>query len=201
MNATSMFWPSASSPMSVDAPSAMTSLGVDLVAALDDRALVDVGVLVRALVLDQVVDVDADFARHRFLVVDADHDAVGVDVVDHAAALGGDDRARVHRRRRARRRCRRTAFSGRSTARPGAACSRPSARGSRRRARGTAPARRPPTRSASAPRPCTGSRSAEVSIDSPLSRAETSSSISLPSASSVAFAWAITYLPSSIADR
>jgi hypothetical protein len=27
MNATSMFWPSASSPMSVDAPSAITSPG------------------------------------------------------------------------------------------------------------------------------------------------------------------------------
>ena len=39
--------------------------GGDLVAALDDRALVDVGVLVRTLVLDQVVDVDADFAGHR----------------------------------------------------------------------------------------------------------------------------------------
>ena len=72
-------------------------LGVDLVAALDDRALVDVRVLVRALVLDQVVDVDADLARHRFLVVDADDDAVGVDVVDDAAALGGDDGARVLR--------------------------------------------------------------------------------------------------------
>ena len=44
-------------------------------------------------------------------------------------------------------------------------------------------------------------RSAEVSTDSPLSRAETSSSISLPSLSSVALAWAITYLPSSMADR
>ena len=97
MNATSMFWPSASSPMSVEAPSAMMSSAVDLVAALDDRALVDVRVLVRALVLDQVVDVDADLARHRLLVVDADDDAVGVDVVDHAAALGGDDGARVLR--------------------------------------------------------------------------------------------------------
>jgi hypothetical protein len=42
-------------------------------------------------------------------------------------------------------------------------------------------------------------RSAEVSTDSPLSRAETSSSLSLPSVSSVALAWAMTYLPSSIA--
>ena len=46
----------------------------------------DVGVLVGTLVLDQVVDVDADLAGHRLVVVDPDHDAVGVDVVDHAAA-------------------------------------------------------------------------------------------------------------------
>jgi hypothetical protein len=57
-----------------------------MVATLDDGALVDVGVLVGTLVLDQVVDVDADFAGHRLGVVDADHDAVGVDVVDDAAA-------------------------------------------------------------------------------------------------------------------
>ena len=71
--------------------------GLDHIAALDDRALVDVGVLVRALVLDQVVDVDADFARDRFLVVDADDDAVGIDVIDDAAALGGHHGARVFR--------------------------------------------------------------------------------------------------------
>ncbi len=35
-----------------------------LVANLHDRTLVDVGVLVRTRVLDQVVDVHADFASH-----------------------------------------------------------------------------------------------------------------------------------------
>src|SRR5205814_2623017 len=72
-------------------------LGRHGVAALDDRTLVDVRVLVRTLVLDQVVDVDADFAGHRLRVVDADHDAVGVDVVHHAAAACGHDSARVLR--------------------------------------------------------------------------------------------------------
>ena len=38
----------------------------DLVAHLHQRTLVDVGVLVRARVLGQVVDVDADFAGRRF---------------------------------------------------------------------------------------------------------------------------------------
>ena len=44
-------------------------------------------------------------------------------------------------------------------------------------------------------------RSGEVSTDSPFSRADTSSSISLPSSSSEALACAMTYLPSSMADR
>ena len=63
MNATSMFWPSASSPRSVDAPSATTSPLAMHVADLDDRTLVDVGVLVGTGILDEVVDVDADLAR------------------------------------------------------------------------------------------------------------------------------------------
>jgi hypothetical protein len=83
MNATSMFWPSV-------------ALG-DLVAALDDRTLVDVGVLVGTLVLDQVVDVHADFAGLGFRIVHAHHDAGGIDVVDHAAAGGGDNGAGVDR--------------------------------------------------------------------------------------------------------
>ena len=153
-------------------------LGVDLVAALDDRALVDVRVLVRALVLDQVVDVDADLARHRLLVVDADDDAVGVDVVDDAAALGGDDGARVlggdaldagaDERLSGRRvgtawRCMFAPMSARFAS----SCSRNG------------------TSEAATETICVGAtsmywiRSAEVSTDSPLSRAETSSSIEL----------------------
>ena len=63
----------------------------DHVAHAHQRSLVDVGVLVAARVLGQVVDVDADVARRRLGVVDADDDPVGVDVVDLAAA------ARLHR--------------------------------------------------------------------------------------------------------
>ena len=70
-------------------------LGLDTVAALDDRALVNAGVLVRAVVLDEVVDVHAHFAGHRLAVVDANHDAVRVDIVDHAAAPRRDHGARV----------------------------------------------------------------------------------------------------------
>ena len=66
------------------------ALGDD-VADVHQRPLVDVGVLVAARVLGQVVDVDADVAGRGLRVVHADDDAVGVDVVDLAAA------ARLHR--------------------------------------------------------------------------------------------------------
>src|SRR5690606_39880336 len=69
----------------------------DDVATLDDRPLVDVRVLVAAGVLDQVVDVDAHLALARLVVVDANHDAVGVHVVDDPATLGGHDGAGVDR--------------------------------------------------------------------------------------------------------
>ena len=59
--------PSASSPRSVDGPSAMMSPFFDLVAHLHQRTLVDAGVLVRALELQQAVDVDARLASGRSL--------------------------------------------------------------------------------------------------------------------------------------
>ena len=156
----------------------------DLVADLHQRTLVDVGVLVRARVLDQVVDVDADFARHGFVVV------------ARAPRYGPRRRSRPRRRGApaprcpsrpppcARCRCRPAASRRAGTAPPGAACSSPSARGSRRRARGTESARPPPTRSATAPRPCTGSCPAVDSVNSFLQRQDTSSSVSLPFLSS-----------------
>jgi len=67
------------------------------ITALDDRALVDVGVLVGALVLDQVVDVHAHFASLRLVVIDANHDAGGIDVIDDTAAAGRDHGTGVDR--------------------------------------------------------------------------------------------------------
>ena len=55
------------------------------VAHLHQRALVDAGVLVRALELAQPVDVDARVAR-RHVLGGADHDAHRVDLVDDAGA-------------------------------------------------------------------------------------------------------------------
>ena len=70
---------------------------VNFVARFDDGALVDVGVLVATLVFDEVVDVYAHFARNSFFVIHAHHNAGGVYVVYHAATLGSNHSARVHR--------------------------------------------------------------------------------------------------------
>ena len=67
-----------------------------LVAFFDDGTLVDVGVLVGTLVLDQVVNVHTDFTRLRFRVVHADHHAGGIHIVDHATTVSGYHGTRVH---------------------------------------------------------------------------------------------------------
>src|SRR5690606_19921354 len=69
----------------------------DQVAARHDGPLVDVGVLVGPGVLFQVVDVHADFTGDVFIVVHADHDAVGVHEIHDPATHGLHGRARVHR--------------------------------------------------------------------------------------------------------
>ena len=69
-----------------------------LVTALDDGALVNVGVLVGTLVLDQVVDVHTDLTGLRFRVVHTDHNTGCIHVVHHAAAGRGNHGARVDRR-------------------------------------------------------------------------------------------------------
>src|SRR5207253_7566900 len=68
--------------------------GTYLVADLHQRPLVDAGVLVRPLELQQVVDVDAG-GRGRDLLGGADHDAGRVDLVDDARAAGDDRHAGI----------------------------------------------------------------------------------------------------------
>ena len=131
----------------------------------------------------------------------ADHDAARVDVVDLAAAARLHRGARVDRRRALDAGADERLLRRAGRAPPDAACSSPSARGWRRRARGTESAKPPPTRSATAPRPCTRPCRRVDSMNSFLLRQDTSSSTSLPFLSSCAFACAITYWPSSIADR
>src|SRR5690606_981314 len=57
----------------------------DDVATIHDRTLVDVGVLVGTGVLREVVDIYTHFAGDVFFVVHANHDTLGVNVVNHAA--------------------------------------------------------------------------------------------------------------------
>src|SRR5690606_36011280 len=70
---------------------------LDPVAHVHQRTLVDAGVLVGTGVLDQGVDVDAGVVRPDLILVDPDHDAARVHLVDHAAALGVDGHAGVAR--------------------------------------------------------------------------------------------------------
>src|SRR2546429_98336 len=63
-------------------------------ALINDGPVVDVGVLVATRVLGDLINVGPDVARHRLLVVHAHLDAVGVDIVDHAAAQRDDAGAR-----------------------------------------------------------------------------------------------------------
>ncbi len=67
----------------------------DLVAHRDQRPLVDGGVLVGTRVLGEVVDVHARLAGDRFVVVDPDHHATGIDRIHGPAALGDDRGAGV----------------------------------------------------------------------------------------------------------
>ncbi len=66
----------------------------DAIVLADDRLLVDAGVLVGALELRELIDVGADLTRELrgvVLAFDTDDDALGVDRVDDAVALGQDD--------------------------------------------------------------------------------------------------------------
>src|ERR1700733_10090096 len=70
-------------------------------ALLHDRLLVDTSVLVRALELRELINVAADLARqlHRMmLALDANDDALGVDRINDAVALGENHSARIARR-------------------------------------------------------------------------------------------------------
>ena len=62
---------------------------LDPVAHAHQRPLVDAGVLVRALELAQIVDIDARFRRIGF-IGGTNHDAGRIDLVDHSGTLRRD---------------------------------------------------------------------------------------------------------------
>ena len=74
----------------------MMSAFSTLIAHLHQRTLVDAGVLVRALVFHQPVDIDARLGRVG-LAGGAHDDTGGVHLIDDAGAAGGDRRARIAR--------------------------------------------------------------------------------------------------------
>src|SRR5271165_2390937 len=68
------------------------------VALTDDRLLIDAGVLVRPLELDELIDIRTNLTRKLRGVVlsfNADDDALGVDRIDEAIAAGEDDGSRI----------------------------------------------------------------------------------------------------------
>src|SRR5258706_1960016 len=69
----------------------------DAVSNTDQRLLVDAGVLIRTLELDELIDVRADFAgKHaRVIGLDAHDDAFGVDLIDDSVTAADDYRARI----------------------------------------------------------------------------------------------------------
>ena len=69
------------------------------IADANQRLLVDASVLVRALELDELIDVRAHFAAEYAGVIgfDAHDDALGVDLIDDAVALAEHDRAGIAR--------------------------------------------------------------------------------------------------------
>src|ERR1700674_4396092 len=71
----------------------------DAVAHAHERLLVDAGVLVGTLELDELVDVRAHFAREHARVVgfDANDDPLGIDLVDNSVAAADDHRSRIAR--------------------------------------------------------------------------------------------------------
>ena len=66
------------------------------IAGFHCRALVDIGRLVGAGEFHQVIDVHTYFTGYSFFVVHADHDAVGIHILHHAAATSHDSSGRVN---------------------------------------------------------------------------------------------------------
>ena len=95
MKATSTLRPSANSPKIGRRTVGQHVARAHALAPHHHRPLVDAGALVGALILDQIVDIDAGIAPVAGLLVGAHHDALGVDAFDHAVALGDHSDARV----------------------------------------------------------------------------------------------------------
>src|SRR5690606_10598720 len=72
---------------------------LNLITGFHQRTLVNTGVLVRAGVFGQVVDVDTGFTSNGFVIVHFYHDTGGVNGIDHTATLGHHTHTGVSRYR------------------------------------------------------------------------------------------------------
>ena len=68
----------------------------NLVTHLDDGTLVDIGILVRARVFNQVINIHADFTRRGFIIIDLDDNPVGIDIIDNTTTGSSHHRTRVN---------------------------------------------------------------------------------------------------------
>ena len=66
------------------------------VAGFNGRTLVDIGRLVRTGEFNQVVNIDTHFTGSRFIVMNTNHNTVGIDILNHTAATGNDCGSRVN---------------------------------------------------------------------------------------------------------
>ena len=66
------------------------------VASFDGRTLVDIGRLVGTGEFNQVVNIDTHFTGSRFIVMDTNHNTVGINILNHTAAAGNDCSSRVN---------------------------------------------------------------------------------------------------------
>ncbi|OQA30413.1 MAG: hypothetical protein BWY57_02856 [Betaproteobacteria bacterium ADurb.Bin341] len=69
----------------------------DMIAHLDDGTLIDIGILVGAGVLDQIIDIDPDLTGNCLVVIDPHHDTRSIDIIDNPPPQSDHGSTRVHR--------------------------------------------------------------------------------------------------------
>ena len=66
------------------------------VAGFDGRTLIDIGRLVGTSEFNQVININTHFTGSRFIVMNTNHNTVGIDILNHTAATGNDCSSRVN---------------------------------------------------------------------------------------------------------
>ena len=69
------------------------------IACFYGRTLVDVGRLVRTSEFNQVINIDTHFTGSRFIIMNTNHNAIGIYILNHTTTAGNDCSCRVDRNR------------------------------------------------------------------------------------------------------